>query len=132
MFAEQRSDPKKGKAHDDKAAPLVLQDTRPAGMYTCMLCTHVYECLPVFLAVLEFIYSNSCKLNQGIVRTRVRPVHALMARASRSSMCWRRVSSTGWTASSKPVSSSSRRTSQWKQRLRPSRHDITFVLICNA
>ena len=96
MFADQRAaNEKKGKGHEhDKAAPLVLPDVRPAGAMPAP--PPRPSCAAVFLAVLEFIYSNSCKLNQGIVRTfaGARPA----PHAGRWWMCWRPASSTGSTA----------------------------------
>lgn len=51
QVAEKDKTKRTGKGDDLSDVPLVLQDVRPA----------------VFLALLEFIYSNSCKLTQSIV-----------------------------------------------------------------
>ncbi len=96
MFLEQKTqtDTKaKGKAHADdssKAPTLVLQDVRPIGWpAACLILSFA-----VFLTVLEFIYTNSCKLNQSIVCTYT----IRCFDNDRLWTCWHPASSTDWTA----------------------------------
>ena len=82
MFAEQKQQTKSVKAKDtakpagkgatpapphdvEGNVPLVLPDVRPTGNGNCVL----FFLFLVFLALLEFIYTNSCKLSQTTVRT---------------------------------------------------------------